>query len=368
MKDRLLKILRKRRNYLLFVLLPVAILAFYFAFISSDRYVSTARLIVESDEAMAVATVALGILGTGQGEAEQDGQLVSSFILSPSMLGYLDEQLGLRAHYSQQRIDWFSRLSADASREGFFSHYLKLVHVEMSEKAPIIEMRVQGFDPEFSRQLAESIAERAEQFVNEVGQGLAREQVAFVQGEMEKANARLQKETATLVALQNRNRMLDPEIETQSVAAIIGSLQQELSRQRTELKAMLSYLSDAAPEVVTARKKISAIESQISQERSKQVRAGSNAPLNDLMLAFKEAELNVQVAADVYQGALKSLEAAKLDASRKVKHLVRVSAPTLPEASVMPRKLYNVATFFVFANLFYLVGGLLLASIRDHQE
>ncbi len=78
--------------------------------------------------------------------------------------------------------------------------------------------------------------------------------------------------------------------------------------------------------------------------------------------------MTVQVALDIYQGSLKSLEASKLDASRKVKHLVRVSAPTLPEDSVMPRRLYNVATFFVVINLLYWVVSLLAASIRDHRE
>ncbi|MGQ0699115.1 MAG: hypothetical protein ACT4PZ_12830 [Panacagrimonas sp.] len=368
MKDKWLDLLRKRRAYALWVLLPLLLLCLYYAAISSDRYVSTAQFIVESDSAAAVSSVALGLLSTGGGEAGQDAQLVMSFILSPAMLEHLDRELNLRAHFSQPDIDVFSRLRTGASREKFFSYYTSHVEVEIGEAAPIIELNVQAFDREFSQKLARAIAERAERFVNEVGQGLAREQVAFVQGEVERANARLQAETRKLVQLQNRNRMINPEAETQAVGAIIASLQQGLSQERTELKALQSFLSATAPEVVTARKKIAAIESQIEQERGRQVKGGKTAPLNDLLLEFKEAELSVQIAADVYQGGLKSLEAAKLDASRKVKHLVRVSAPTLPDASIEPRRLYNLATFFLFANLIYLVGGLLLASIRDHQE
>lgn len=371
MKDRLHKwwgLVGKRRAYTGWVLLPLALLTVYYALFCSDRYVSTAQLIVESDSTTAVATVALGLLAAGGGESAQDAQLVESFILSPAMLTYLDSRMGLRAHYSQDGVDLLSRLPAGASREKFFTYYTKHVQVVIGEEAPIIELSVQGFDRQYAQDLAQAVAERAEQFVNEVGQGLAREQVSFVQGEVERANARLQAETLKLVALQNRTRMVNAEAETAAVGAIIAGLQLELSQQRTELKALQSFLSATAPEVITARKKITAIESQIEQERGRQVKGGKTTPLNDLMLEFKEAELSVQIAADVYQGGLKSLEAAKLDASRKVKHLVRVSAPTLPDASVEPQRLYNLATFFVFANLIYLVGGLILASIRDHQE
>lgn len=364
----ILEHLRKRRHYWIWVLLPTILLALYYVFIAADRYVSKAQFIVEGDDPGSVSIAALGFLTPGGGEAGLDAELVKTFVLSPAMVEYLDEELQLREHFSSPDIEFFSRLSADASRESFLSYYLRRVDVVIAEKAPILQLEVQGFDPQFARRLAEAITKRAERFVNDVSQSLAREQVAFVHGELEKANDRLHKDTAHLVDLQNRNRMLDPVAETQAVAQIIGGLQQEQSRLRTELKALESFLSATAPEVVAMRKKIAAVESQINQERAKQVKAGERQPLNDLVLEFKERELSVKVALDIYQGSLKSLEAAKLDASRKVKHLVQISAPTLPDESGMPRRLYNVATLFVFLNLVFWVGRLLLASIRDHQE
>lgn len=368
MKEWVTPQLKKYRAYLVCVLAPSLLLALYYLAFATDRYVSNAQLIVEGDDVASLSIAALGILAPGAGESALDAEIVKTFILSPAMLDHLDAQLNVRAHYSDPAIDPFSRLAPDASSEDFLSYYLSRVDVVIGETAPIIELKVQGFDPAFARTLAEAIATRAEQFVNEVGQSLAREQVAFVQGELDKANERMRKETAGLIDLQNRNRMIDPVLESQAVAQIIGGLQQEQSRLRTELKALQSFLSPTAPEVVAMRKKIAAVESQIEQERGKQVKAGDRQPLNDLVLTFKESELSVQVALDVYQGSLKSLEAAKLDASRKVKHLVRISAPTLPQDSLMPRRLYNLATVFVLLNLLFWVGRLLIASIRDHQE
>lgn len=368
MKDRLLELLRQRKAYCGVVLVPVLLLGLYYLVMSTDRYVSHTRLIVEGDDAAGVATIALGLLAPSQTGSALDAELVRSFILSPAMLDHLQETLDLRAHYTDASLDRFSRLAADASAERFLKYYLGYVKVAIDDNAPIIQLEVQAFDRAFAQRLSAVIAERAERFVNEVSQSLAREQMAFVQGEMDKAHKRLQDETARLVLLQNENRMLDPVLESQAVAQIIGGLQQELARTRTELKALQAYLSPNAAQVVSMRQKAAAIESQIEQERAKQVKAGREQPLNDLVLAFKEHELAVKVATDVYQGSLQSLEASKLEASRKVKHLVRVSGPTLPEASVMPRRGYNVATLFFFLNLVYLIGGLLIASIRDHME
>lgn len=367
-KQGLLAVLSRYRGYAVFVVAPTLVLGAYFLLYCTDRYVSQAQLLVEGDESGSLAVAALGLLVPGQGGAGLDAELVKSFIFSPAMLEYLDGHLKLREHYSNPQIDVFSRLPADATSETFLAYYLKHTSVVIAERAPIIELRVQAFDPRYAQQLAAAIADRAELFVNDVSQSLAREQVAFVQGELDKAHERLKAQASDLVQMQNRNRMLDPMIESQSVAQIIGGLQQEQARLRTELKALESYLSSTAPQVIGMRKKIAAIESQIEQERGKQVKAGERQPLNDLVLEFKESELTMRVAMDVYQGGLKSLEAAKLDASRKVKYLVRVSAPTLPDDSIMPRRLYNLATFFVILNLVYWVGKLLVASVRDHQE
>ena len=357
------------RAYALAVLGPTLILAVYFGLVASDRYVSQARLVVEGDDALPISALALGFLGAGQSEAAIDAELVKSFIHSPAMLAKLEDDLALRAHYSQATVDRFSRLAAEASQEDFLDYYLKHVGVQIEEKAPIFELEVQAFDPVFARDLAEAITRHSEAFINDVGQSLAREQVEFVHGEVEKANDRLRLETRQLVDLQNQNRMLDPVIEAQAIGQIIAGLQQELARLRAEMKLLQSYLSPTAAEVVAMRKKIAAVEEQIEQERAKQVRAGGeDSALNDLVLAFKENELTAQVALDVYQGSLKSLEAAKLEASRKVKFLVRISPPTLPEESTRPRRLYNVATAFVLFNLLFWIGGLLLASIRDHRE
>ncbi|MGQ0622862.1 MAG: hypothetical protein ACT4QA_23650 [Panacagrimonas sp.] len=363
------RLIRARPAYVTLIVVPLAILAVYFGVIASDRYVADARIIVEHDSAIAAAGLDLGLLSlAGGGSSAKDIELVKRFIESPAMLDYLDKTLGFRQHYAGSGSDWFSRLADDASREDALEYYLDLVEIEVDEDSLTLDVVAEANSPSFAQQMAAAMVQRSEQFVNEVGQSLAREQVAFVQNEVDKAHAKVQQTASALIEYQNQHSLFSPELENQAVSQVILGLQQELARQRTEQKALQSYLSAAAPEVVGVQKKISALERQISQERSKQVSIGKSEALNDLLVRYKELELSLQVATDIYQTGLKSLEAAKLDASRKVKHLVMVSAPTLPEESTRPRRLYSWFTAFALLHVAYLIGGIIVSIIKDHRE
>ena len=162
--------------------------------------------------------------------------------------------------------------------------------------------------------------------------------------------------------------MFSAEVENETLTRIIGSLQGDLARERTTLKALTTYLSESAAEVVATKTKIAALERQIAQERDKQVGGLEDKKINQQMLDFQEVKLNQQIAADIYQTGVRTLETARIDATRKVKFLVLISPPTMPDKSTEPESLYNVATIFIVLNLLYAIGGLIIATIRDHQE
>ncbi|HKY91038.1 MAG TPA: hypothetical protein VJM11_08360 [Nevskiaceae bacterium] len=360
--------LRAHRAYSWLVLLPSALAALYYGLVASDRYVSMSRLLVERDASSSLGGVDVGLLSLGNSQNELDAWLVKRFIESPAMLDYLDSAMGLRAHYENPRADPLSRLWSWRSREAFLAYYLEHIDVYIDPDSLTIDLTVQGFDREYARKLAGAIAARAEQFVNDVGQSLGREQVKFVQNEVDQANARLQAASKALIGFQNEKGLFSPEAENAAVSQVISGLQIELAQRKTELKALLSYLAPTAPDVITVQNRIAALDRQIEQERAKQIRGTNATALNDLLVTYGERQLNVDIARDIYQGGLKSLEAAKVDASRKVKHLVMVSAPTLPDTAQEPRRLFMFVTVFVLLNLAYLIGSLVFAIVQDHRE
>ena len=85
------------------------------------------------------------------------------------------------------------------------------------------------------------------------------------------------------------------------------------------------------------------------------------------MAQYKELQIEADFALEAYKAGFSSLEKARLDASRKLKHFVMVSTSGLPEDAVYPRILYNLLTALVLLFLFYGVIRLVIATIQDHR-
>jgi capsular polysaccharide transport system permease protein len=356
-------------RYTWIVLAPTLLTLLYLAVFAADGYVSRAQVMVERETSVvaAGAELAQGLLNVGGGKSKQDALLVESFMRSRTMLEYLDQELDLRGHFSRPKADVIGRLAKDASSEAFLEYYRNRLKVRIDDQSLIISIEFTAFDAAFAHDVAAALIARSEVFVNEVAREFAREQLRFVQDQVEQANERLKAASRQVIALQRSNEVLSPAWEMESIAKIIASLEAELTEQRTQFKTMSAYLNTQAPDMVAARSRISAIEAQLEQERRRLV--GSQRPgLNDLMLAYQDAETDLKLATEVYKAALATLEATRLDSVRKVKLLVSVDRPSLAGSAEHPRIWYWMATIFVLLNLAYFVLGLIVATVEDHRE
>jgi len=354
-------------SYRYWVLGPLVVVGIYYGLWASDRYVAEAQLVVEQDSATAPAGLDLGLLSLSGGADQNDSLIVEAFMTSPSMLAQIDALLGLREHYSSRSIDFWARLDADASLESFYSYLQDFITATVDQESNIITLRVVAFTPEMAKEISDRMTSVAEEFVNAIGQGLGAQQLAFVQGQVDQNNNRLREASNALVELQRQYEIVSPEVENATLGQIIAGLQAELAKAKTELKTKLSFLTESAPEVLASKRQVAALEKQIEQERAAQT-GGEENSVSTLYLKYQEAQLAVKVATELYQASLASLESTRLEASRKVKYLVAISAAQLPDNALEPRRAYIVATWFLLLNLGYLLAMLIVATINDHRE
>lgn len=360
----------KSGRYLVAVLVPTLLTWLYLGLLAADGYVSRAQVMVEQESSVATAgaaELAMGLLSVGGGKSKQDALLVQSFMLSRTMLEYLDAELGLREHFSGPSVDFIRRMDEDASAEEFLEYYREHLNVTIDDDSLLVSVEFVAFDPAFAQAVVSKLVARSEEFVNEVSRQFAREQLRFVQDQVEKANDRLKTASREVIELQRSNEVFSPQKETEAIGEILAQLEAELAKQRTELKALSGFMNPTAPDVVAARQRVEALQAQLAQERARMV-GKQNPGLNDLMLAYQDAEMNVRLATEVYKTALATLEATRLDSVRKVKYLVSVDRPSLPDSAELPRIMYWTLTVFVFMNLAYFVVTLIIATIEDHRE
>jgi capsular polysaccharide transport system permease protein len=63
-----------------------------------------------------------------------------------------------------------------------------------------------------------------------------------------------------------------------------------------------------------------------------------------------------------------ALEAARIEAARKLKSLVVVEAPAKAETAEYPRRIYNLLTLLALCAIVYAVVRLIVATIQEHQD
>lgn len=350
----------------LWVVLCFSIAVLYFGFMASDRYVSRAELMIKQADQIKMLPDALSMLGIG-GSNHQDVLLIQDYLKSWDMLAKLDKELALKKHYQSDGADYFSRLPEGVSREDFIDYYRKHLTLHLDELSGVLTVELQTFDPQYGQQVVALMLKESERFINKLGHQVALDQLAFVEKEVDRAYQRLQDEKAKVLAFQNSHQLISPESTSSARLGVVSQIEGELVRQQAELKQLRSYMKDSAPAVVSVQSRVDALTRQLEQERAKLTGQDKDA-MNEITAGYMDVQTQATLAADLYKTGLISLEQARIEAYRKLKHLLVITQPTLAEDAEYPRRLYNLATVGVLLCLFYGLIVMGLATLREHQD
>ncbi|MFK3708851.1 sugar transporter [Leclercia adecarboxylata] len=343
-----------------------AVAVIYFGFIASDRYVSRAELVVKQADQIKMLPDALSMLGLG-GSNHQDILLIQDYLKSADLLKKLDEELGLKAHFQSHKVDYFSRLPDNVSREEFLKYYREHLTLRQDDISGVLTIELQAFDPAYGQKVVGVMLKESEVFINKLGHQVALEQLAFVEKEVDRAYQRLQIEKAKVLEFQNTHQLISPESTSSARLKVVSQIEAQLAQQQAQLKQLQSYMKVTAPAVVSVQTRVDALTQQLAQEQSKLTGADKDS-MNEVTASYMDVQTQATLAADLYKTGLISLEQARIEAYRKLKHLLVISQPTLAEDAEYPRRLYNLATIGVLLCLLYGLIVMGLATLREHQD
>lgn len=338
----------------------------YFGFIASDRYVSRAELVVKQADQIKMLPDTLSMLGIG-GSNHEDVLLIQDYLKSPDLLDKLDKELGLRSHYQSRKVDYFSRLPNDVSKEDFIKYYREHLTLRMDDISGVLTIELQAFDPAYGQRVVSLMLKESERFINRLGHQVALEQLAFVEKEVDRAYQRVQSEKAKVLEFQNSHHLISPESTSSARLGVVSQIEAQLAQQQAQLKQLQSYMKSSAPAVVSVQARVDALTQQLAQEQSRLTGVDKDA-MNEITARYMDVQTQANLAVDLYKSGLISLEQARVEAYRKLKHLLVVSQPTLAEDAEYPRRLYNLATIGVLLCLIYGLIIMGLATLREHQD
>ena len=353
------------------IAVPWLLTAVYLGAFASDRYVSESIVAVRAEGAgisVPPGVDALSAMFGNSAASNEDQFMLQAHILSNDMLRQIDAKLDLRQAYSSPKLDFIFRLAADATQDQFLDYYRSRVVVNVDGPAGLLRIHTQAFTPEIAQAVNQEVVAISERFINEISHHLAREQMSFAESELKKARGRLDAVRGRLQTFQEEYGILDPMAQATASTGLTVELRAMQARHEAELKGMLAYLNDDAPQIAALQAQIGGIREQLQTERRRGVTNTDGVSLNVLAGRYQELLAELGFVSDAYRGSLMALETARIESTRKLKSLVLVETPALPETAEYPRRLYTLFALLMGLILIYGIGRLILATIEDHME
>ncbi len=356
-------------SFIVVVIIPLLVIALYLFTMAENRYLSTSTVVVKQiGDISANQNNGLGILLGVNNTSNEDAHFLKAYIQSPDMIFALDKSLNLRKSFEGNGNDPIFQLSGASSKEDLVEYFNRRVTISLDEKTSMLTIDSQGFTPEFALKLNQAILRQSENFINQISQRIAKDQLAFAQDQLEEAASNLKRSRENLIAYQNRNQMLDPQTTALATSQLIMQLQSQLADLQTQERTLLSYLNPEAPQVVALRSQIKAVQQQVIQEQNKLTSPQGGTKLNRRSADFEELKAKVDFSTDLYKLALGSLEKARLEAVRKLKNVVIITTPQLAQDAYYPRKGYILISGFLIFTVLFGIGQLIASIIREHRE
>ncbi len=326
----------------------------YLWFFTQNRFISSAefkvsRQSVTGNEAQFTQFALPGLSDSGS----VDSQVVIGFVHSADLLLALEKEYHLADHFKAPAQDIVFRLQHDANLEERLKYYRKRIAAHFDIETGMTVMTVDTFDPKLSRDLAFTLLERAEKFINTVNKNIADQQLNFVRSEFEIAAKKVDDVNAELVELQNENNFISPDEVIATTLGAIGKLRFETLETQAEV-ATLERDSPNSPRIESLRSRLRSLNELVSVESAK-ISGPEKSRLNQLLVRYKVLGQKLSFAIQLRTGAESLLERNRVEAIANSRFLTVIQHPFLPEDVGLPRRPYATVTLITLGLLMFLI-------------
>lgn len=351
--------------FVLIFLLPLGLYAYYELRVATNRFHSDSSISITQDT-NSTPTLDLTVIGLPAVADDKDALTLVTFINSLDMLQHLEGKLQLRQHYSDPKIDWYSRLPAEASQEDFHAYIANYIVVEYDTTTHLVNIHVQAFTREFAQKAVNAILERSQEFVDHLNSRVTVEQTKFFENQLKVSEGRVRDAKTSLLKFQREHGILTTDAEAQMINTSIGSLNGILLAKEGELEVKRRELNENSPVIQNLKAEIGTVIKQIAAEKQRLAGGVAGSAVSELAAAFSEIQFNLEFVDTIYKSNLTQLERARLEAVQRLKYLVVVTTPSLADASLYPDRPYNIGTAALLLIMLYFVVSLLAAIVREH--
>lgn len=355
-------------SFLLVVLAPLAISAWYLFAFAKDQYASYAAFSVRSEDVSSAMDLLGGLSAFGSGGSE-DADILYEFMQSRELVNVIDKELDLRGLYSEPySTDPVFAYANDGTIEDLTKYWGRMVKIFYDGGTGLIELRVHAFSPTDAQAIANSIFSNSSAMINDLS-AIAREDATrYAREELDRSVERLKKARQAVTEYRSRNQIVDPEAEIGAQTGLMTALQTKLSDALIAFDLLSESANTNDPRLAQAELRIEVIRQRIDEERLK-FGVGSNGEVDypTLVGEYERLAVDREFAEQTYLAALAAHDAALTEAQRKSKYLAAYIKPTLAERAEYPERGLLLALVGLFLFFSWAIAALVYYAIKDRR-
>ena len=356
-------------SFLLAVVLPVGLAAAYLWQRAVDQYASTVAFSVRSEE-VSSAIELLGGITELSGSSSSDTDILYEFIQSQKLVSQVDEQVNLRALWSKPQNDPIFAYDPSGTIEDLVDHWARMVKIYYDSGTSLIEVRALAFEPKDATLIAGAIYQLSSDMINQLSTIAREDSIRYARADLNQAVERVKVARTALTEFRNRTQIVDPSIDLQSQAALLGSLQAQLAEALIEVDVLRETTRDSDPRLEQALRRVRVIEDRMTSERRK-VGIGDSTEQGEayanLVGEYERLIVDREFAETTYKGALAAYDGAVGEAQRQSRYLAAHVLPTQAERSQYPKRWTLLGTIALFAFLIWAITVLVAYALRDRR-
>jgi capsular polysaccharide transport system permease protein len=360
--------LKKRRWFVITVIVPVILATIYYGLIASDVYVSESRFVIKSPDQKRsqMSTLANLIQTTGLSAGQEQTNEVLAYVRSRDALKALEKDPGVRAKFASAGGDLFSRFPrplADDTFEDLYKYYGDMVDVRLDTETGMAVITTKAFTAQDAYDINRRLLALSEALVNRLNARVQSKGIAEAQRQVDLATARAREARVALAQYRNSRALIDPGEQAEGVLEISNGM----IAQQAALQAQLDQMQRVTPKnpsIPALRNRINAISVQIASQDSRVV--GTNSGIASKIGGYENLLVEQEFATENLNVANAALVQARAEAQRQQFYLERVVDPNLPDTPLLPRRLLSIIIVAASAACIYFIAWMLIVGILEH--
>lgn len=360
--------LRKRRWFVLFVIVPTILAAVYYGLFAADVYVSESRFVIKSPDQKrsSMSSLANLIQTTGLSGGQEQTNEVLAYVHSRDALKELEKNPGIRNQFASTQADIFSRFPGPLKGDSFedlYKYYGKMVNARLDTETGTAIITVNAFTAQDAYTINQRLLNLSEMLVNRLNARAQTTGIAEAQKQVDLATERAKAAQIALTRYRNTQELIDPAKQAVGVLDIANKMTAERAALQAQLDLM-QRLTPQNPSIPALRNRIAAISAQISAQDSRVV--GTDEGIASKLGGYEDLLVEQKFATENLNVANAALVQARAEAQKQQFYLEHVVNPNLPDTPLLPKRLLNILVVFATTTCLYFIAWMFMIGILEH--